>query len=249
MDCISPGKPGGRSRLASPSRLGPPRPLLRRVTHSPLAWVACPGARAARGCKPCADSWRPPTTGGGSFSQPAPSCAKSTSGAQARDPSSPLERGEPFFFKLKAPFNAIGGFGLFARFDALPVWRAWDVFGQANGTVDPDAPGRGGHDLPQLGLARRSGSRVVRTGQAPSSGLPPPGGRIGRGLHAPHRQLLHAFARLLPRRVVPEALARRHRRPADRAQPQAPVPAPHGARRSLVWDELRRPPARPRRTA
>jgi putative restriction endonuclease len=47
-----------------------------------------------------------------------------------------LEPGEPFFFKLKAPYDAIGGFGLFARFAALPVWRAWDVFGQANGTTD-----------------------------------------------------------------------------------------------------------------
>lgn len=47
-----------------------------------------------------------------------------------------LQPGEPFFFKLKAPYNAIGGFGLFARFARLPVWRAWDVFGQANGTSD-----------------------------------------------------------------------------------------------------------------
>jgi putative restriction endonuclease len=47
-----------------------------------------------------------------------------------------LRPGEPFFFKLKAPNNAIGGFGLFARFARLPVWRAWDVFGQANGTSD-----------------------------------------------------------------------------------------------------------------
>jgi putative restriction endonuclease len=49
---------------------------------------------------------------------------------------SAIAPGEPFFFKLKAPFNAIGGFGLFARFAALPVWHAWDVFGQANGTRD-----------------------------------------------------------------------------------------------------------------
>jgi putative restriction endonuclease len=48
----------------------------------------------------------------------------------------PLQPGEPFFFKLKAPHNAIGGFGLFARFARLPIWRAWDVFGQANGTAD-----------------------------------------------------------------------------------------------------------------
>jgi putative restriction endonuclease len=49
---------------------------------------------------------------------------------------SAIRPGEPFFFKLKAPYNAIGGFGLFARFVALPVWHAWDVFGQANGTRD-----------------------------------------------------------------------------------------------------------------
>lgn len=48
---------------------------------------------------------------------------------------SALRPGEIFFFKLKAPYNAIGGFGLFARFAPLPVWRAWDIFGQANGTA------------------------------------------------------------------------------------------------------------------
>ena len=47
-----------------------------------------------------------------------------------------LPAGGPFFFKLKRPHNAIGGFGLFARAERLPVWRAWDVFGQANGTRD-----------------------------------------------------------------------------------------------------------------
>jgi putative restriction endonuclease len=44
--------------------------------------------------------------------------------------------GSPFFFKLKRQHNAICGFGLFARFARLPVWRAWDVFGTANGTRD-----------------------------------------------------------------------------------------------------------------
>ena len=47
-----------------------------------------------------------------------------------------IQPGDPFFFKLKAPYNAIGGFGLFARFVVLPVWHAWDVFAQANGTRD-----------------------------------------------------------------------------------------------------------------
>ncbi len=47
-----------------------------------------------------------------------------------------LKPGEPFFFRLKSPINRIGGFGLFARYAALPVWRAWEVFGQANGVDD-----------------------------------------------------------------------------------------------------------------
>lgn len=47
-----------------------------------------------------------------------------------------LQPGEPFFFKLKSPHNAIGGFGVFARFARLPLWHAWDAFGQANGVPD-----------------------------------------------------------------------------------------------------------------
>ena len=49
---------------------------------------------------------------------------------------SALAPGEPFFFRLKSPINRIGGFGLFARDASLPVWRAWEVFGQANGTLN-----------------------------------------------------------------------------------------------------------------
>ena len=41
--------------------------------------------------------------------------------------------GTPFFFKLKAPHNAIAGFGLAARFSRLPDWLAWECFGEANG--------------------------------------------------------------------------------------------------------------------
>lgn len=51
-----------------------------------------------------------------------------------------IPEGAPFFFKLKGRHNAIGGFGLYSRFERLPVWRAWDVFGLANGT-------RGEHEL------------------------------------------------------------------------------------------------------
>ena len=49
---------------------------------------------------------------------------------------SALRAGEPFFFRLKSPVNKIGGFGLFARYASLPVWRAWEVFGLANGVRD-----------------------------------------------------------------------------------------------------------------
>lgn len=44
-----------------------------------------------------------------------------------------LEIGTPFFFKLKAPHNAIAGFGYFAGFTILPDWLAWETFGDTNG--------------------------------------------------------------------------------------------------------------------
>jgi putative restriction endonuclease len=49
-----------------------------------------------------------------------------------------LTPGEPFFFKLKAPHDAIGGFGQFTRFARLPLWMVWDVFGEANGAATFD---------------------------------------------------------------------------------------------------------------
>lgn len=41
--------------------------------------------------------------------------------------------GEPIFFRLKAPLNRIGGFGLLARHERLPVRLAWDCFEERNG--------------------------------------------------------------------------------------------------------------------
>jgi len=35
----------------------------------------------------------------------------------------------PFLFKLRAPDNAICGFGYFARYSRLPAWLAWETFG------------------------------------------------------------------------------------------------------------------------
>jgi putative restriction endonuclease len=50
-----------------------------------------------------------------------------------------LKRGEPFFFKLRAPDKAIAGFGFFERFERLSAWLAWDCFGEMNGAPDFDS--------------------------------------------------------------------------------------------------------------
>jgi len=42
--------------------------------------------------------------------------------------------GAPFFFRLGAPHKAIAGFGFFARYERVPVWLAWESFGDLNGT-------------------------------------------------------------------------------------------------------------------
>jgi putative restriction endonuclease len=41
--------------------------------------------------------------------------------------------GTPFFFKLKSPRNAIGGFGIFARYESASVRLAWEAFEEKNG--------------------------------------------------------------------------------------------------------------------
>jgi putative restriction endonuclease len=41
--------------------------------------------------------------------------------------------GCPFLFRLKAPINAVGGFGLVSWADRMPEWLAWECFGQGNG--------------------------------------------------------------------------------------------------------------------
>lgn len=47
-----------------------------------------------------------------------------------------LERGDLFFFKLRAPYRAIAGFGFFERYECMPAWLAWECFGQMNGAPD-----------------------------------------------------------------------------------------------------------------
>lgn len=44
--------------------------------------------------------------------------------------------GEPVFFRLKSPVNAIAGYGFFAHFAVLDLEVAWQCFGWKNG--DPD---------------------------------------------------------------------------------------------------------------
>lgn len=44
-----------------------------------------------------------------------------------------LRPGEPYFFRLKSPVNAIGGMAFFQRSVILPVWLAWECFGRGNG--------------------------------------------------------------------------------------------------------------------
>lgn len=43
--------------------------------------------------------------------------------------------GSVWFFRLKAPRNVIGGFGIVERFDKLESLLAWDCFEQANGAA------------------------------------------------------------------------------------------------------------------
>jgi putative restriction endonuclease len=44
-----------------------------------------------------------------------------------------LTPGGPLFFRLKAPINAIVGYGYFIAFELLPIREAWMTFGQKNG--------------------------------------------------------------------------------------------------------------------
>lgn len=44
-----------------------------------------------------------------------------------------LKRGEPLLFKLKRPYNAIGGGGFFVHYTELPLSLAWSTFGPKNG--------------------------------------------------------------------------------------------------------------------
>lgn len=55
---------------------------------------------------------------------------------KASRPMKRMEPGEPVFFRLKSPYNAIAGYAFFAHFHLLDLDMAWDFFGWKNG--DPD---------------------------------------------------------------------------------------------------------------
>jgi putative restriction endonuclease len=46
-----------------------------------------------------------------------------------------LKPGEPFFFRLKHPVNAVAGYGFYVQFALLPIDIAWQAFGMRNGDV------------------------------------------------------------------------------------------------------------------
>ncbi|MGD9548131.1 MAG: HNH endonuclease [Candidatus Krumholzibacteriia bacterium] len=47
-----------------------------------------------------------------------------------------VSRYSPFFFKLKSPYNAIGGFGFLGPVTTVPMTMAWEIFGRKNGAPD-----------------------------------------------------------------------------------------------------------------
>lgn len=44
-----------------------------------------------------------------------------------------LSPGQPFFVRLKSPYNAVAGFGFFATSSLMSVQLAWEIFGDRNG--------------------------------------------------------------------------------------------------------------------
>jgi len=54
----------------------------------------------------------------------------------AERPMKRMQPGEPVFFRLKSPDNAIAGYGFFAHFQLVRIDLAWEIFGYKNG--DPD---------------------------------------------------------------------------------------------------------------
>jgi len=73
--------------------------------------------------------------------------------------------GTLFFFKLKSPYKAIGGFGVVARYEAATVRLAWEAFGEKNGapTLDAMAARVGRYARESSGQAHRIGCIMIST--------------------------------------------------------------------------------------
>jgi putative restriction endonuclease len=66
--------------------------------------------------------------------------------------------GDPVFFRLKAPYRCIGGYGFFAAFQPLRLAEAWEFFGFKNGCASPFELAR----LTGRLLADRIGCTILR---------------------------------------------------------------------------------------
>lgn len=55
---------------------------------------------------------------------------------KAQDPPATFSAGDPFFFRLKSPFNVVVGFGFYAGFRLLSLRDAWNTFSDRNGYPD-----------------------------------------------------------------------------------------------------------------
>jgi putative restriction endonuclease len=69
--------------------------------------------------------------------------------------------GEPVFFRLKAPANAIAGYGFFAHYSLLSLQVAWATFGDKNG--DPDQL----RFLERIAVFRKVSLAALRTDASP----------------------------------------------------------------------------------
>lgn len=69
-----------------------------------------------------------------------------------------FQAGDPVYFRLKAPYGKIAGYGFFASFGALRMAEAWEFFGAKNGCADPFELER----LTRRSLADRIGCTILR---------------------------------------------------------------------------------------
>lgn len=72
--------------------------------------------------------------------------------------------GDPFFFQLKAPHNAIAGFGTFVRSCPATAAQAWDAFGAMNGARSH------AELLERISYYRAKHGRPVQPGEDPEIG-------------------------------------------------------------------------------